>query len=173
MTRWVASWNSQVWGHSTNHDDRFIWRYNQHNHATKNNVIWSITFTYHFRLTIKIISQAVNVKFFHTKQKIPDCGQYSQLYKKHKNFKLGQSRTSHIYCHIHKTKLRIQELDIANCPVWSDTAYSWHITKLPCMSSRNVHNASLFQFLNSTRWLACENQINELHSSPNHKNYTY
>jgi hypothetical protein len=49
----------------------------------KNNVILSITFTHHFRLAIKIISWAVKVKFFHTKQKIPECRQYSQLYEKH------------------------------------------------------------------------------------------
>lgn len=55
----------------------------------KNNVILSITFTYHFRLTIKITSRAVNVKFFHTKQKIPERGQYSQLYEKHKNSSLA------------------------------------------------------------------------------------
>jgi len=55
----------------------------------KNNVILSITFTYHFRLAIRIISRAVNVKFFHTKEKIPECGQYSQLYEKHKNSNLA------------------------------------------------------------------------------------
>jgi hypothetical protein len=55
----------------------------------KNNIVLSITFTYHFRLTIKTISRAVNVKFFHTKQKIPQCGQYSQLCEKHKTSNLA------------------------------------------------------------------------------------